>query len=297
MLEWVERRGTPIAIRLVKGAYWDSETVKAVRNHSRIPVWTRKWESDVCFERMTRTMLENTKLIRPAFASHNVRSLAAVIATAEGLGLTSADYELQALYGMGDPLKSALVGMDQCVRVYCPYGQLVPGMAYLIRRLLENTCNDSFLRQSFGDRAAHQFLLTNPGETQPPSAPLPIRQYVDTDQELPMPGFKNLSAIGFTREEDRAKMRTALKQVRDDFGKTYPLIIDGEKVVTDDWMVSTNPSNSGERVGRVAQASVTDADRAVAAAARAYEAWSRTTAAERARGAESRNRTDGRAPF
>ncbi len=282
LLEWLKARRTPIAVRLVKGAYWDSETVNAVRNYAPIPVWTRKWESDVCFERMARTMLENTDLLRPAFASHNVRSLASVIATAEELNLTPFDYELQALYGMGDPLKTALVQMDQCVRVYCPYGELVPGMGYLIRRLLENTCNDSFLRQSFGDRASHQQLLLDPKVTRPPSAPLPKRHYVDTDQELPMSGFKNLAPRSFTHEAERAKMKDALGSVRGEFGKTYPLFIGGEKVVTDAWMLSTNPSQPAETVGRVSQASVADAEQAVNAANQVFEAWSHTTAADRA---------------
>jgi len=282
LLEWVEARHTPIVIRLVKGAYWDSETVHAVRNYSPVPVWTRKWESDACFERMARTMLAGTALIRPAFASHNVRSLTSVIATAEDLNLTPADYELQALYGMGDPMKTALVQMDQCVRVYCPYGELVPGMAYLIRRLLENTCNDSFLRQSFGDKASHDQLLRDPTDARPPSAPLPQRHYTDTDEELPMSNFKNLGTIGFAREADREKMKAALASVRGEFGKTYPLLIDGERIVTDQWMVSTNPSKPSEAVGRVAQASVAHAEQAIDAATRRFEAWSRTTAADRA---------------
>ncbi len=282
LLEWAKARQAPIAVRLVKGAYWDSETVHAIRHHLRVPVWTRKWESDATYERMVRTMLENHGLIRPAFASNNVRSLAAVIATAEALGLTPADYELQMLYGMGDPLKTALVQMDQCVRVYCPYGELVPGMGYLIRRLLENTCNDSFLRQSFGDKAGRRQLLEDPAVARPPSAPLPQRHYADTEQELPMSQFQNLTPVGFTREADRAKMHAALEQVREGFGKTYPLLIDGERVVSDEWMLATNPSKPAEVIGRVAQARVSDAEHAVDVAARMFEAWGHTTAADRA---------------
>ncbi|MCP4593100.1 MAG: bifunctional proline dehydrogenase/L-glutamate gamma-semialdehyde dehydrogenase, partial [bacterium] len=282
VLEWVEARQTPIAVRLVKGAYWDSETVRAVRSYGRIPVWTHKWESDATFERMARKMLARAEVIRPAFASHNVRSLAAVIATAEELGLTPADYELQALYGMGDPLKTALVQMDQCVRVYCPYGELVPGMAYLIRRLLENTCNDSFLRQSFGDKTSHDRLLQDPEVARPPSDPLPQRHYVDTDKELPMSSFKNLAPLGFGSQADQERMKSALDYVRGEFGRTYPLLIDGERVVTEEWMLSTNPSKPAETVGRVACATVAHADQAVTAAVRRFETWRRTTAADRA---------------
>ena len=180
LLEWVDKRGTEIAVRLVKGAYWDTETTYAVRNHTRIPVWAKKWESDVCYEKITRIMLENHARIRPAFASHNVRSLSYVMAAAETLGLGRKDYELQMLSGMGDPLKTAIVKMGRCLRIYCPYGDLLQGMAYLIRRLLENTSNDSFLKQGFGDRSAYDRLLTNPAESRLPSAPLPRRHYQDT---------------------------------------------------------------------------------------------------------------------
>ncbi len=180
LLEWVERRGTEVAVRLVKGAYWDTETTYAVRFNTRIPVWTQKWQSDACYEKVVRIMLENANKIRPAFASHNVRSLSYVMAVADVLGLPASHYELQMLSGMGDPLKRAIAASGRCLRIYCPYGDLLQGMAYLIRRLLENTSNDSFLKQGFGDRAAYDRLLDNPENAKPASAPLPRRYYKDT---------------------------------------------------------------------------------------------------------------------
>lgn len=162
LLDWGRRRGARFAIRLVKGAYWDAEMESARRAGTPPPVWTRKWESDACFERMARVMLDHTGLIRPCFASHNVRSLAFVLAAAEALALPPSAYEVQMLYGMGDPLKRAMVDMGQCVRIYSPYGDLIPGMAYLVRRLMENTSNDSFLKQGFTDRHKHDVLLADP---------------------------------------------------------------------------------------------------------------------------------------
>ena len=282
MLEWGKRRGRRFAIRLVKGAYWDAETAAAVRAYKKPPVWTRKWESDACYERMSRVMLENTELIRPAYASHNVRSLAVILAAAEELGLRPNEYELQMLYGMGDPLKTAVAQLGQCTRIYCPYGDLMPGMGYLIRRLLENTSNDGFLKQGFSDRAGYDSLLRDPSIAQPPSAPLPERHYQNTDPEEPMSEFKNASNTNFAVPENRRKMLGALEFVRGEFGRTYPLLINGEPVSTDETIHSVNPSCSSEVVGRVARATTGDVDRAVAAARRAFSSWRKTSAAERA---------------
>ena len=282
LLEWGRRRGQRFAVRLVKGAYWDAETAAAVRAYKKPPVWTRKWESDACYERMARVMLENTALIRPAFASHNVRSLAVTLATAEELGLSPNEYELQMLYGMGDPLKTAMVQLGQCVRIYCPYGELMPGMGYLIRRLLENTSNDGFLKQGFSDRGAYDRLLADPATAQPPSSPLPERSYQNTDPEEPMSTFRNASNTNFAVAENRQKMIGALEYVRGEFGRSYPLFINGEPVTTEQSFESINPSCAGEIVGRVAQATTADVDRAVAAAQKAFTTWRTTPATGRA---------------
>jgi RHH-type proline utilization regulon transcriptional repressor/proline dehydrogenase/delta 1-pyrroline-5-carboxylate dehydrogenase len=106
--------------------------------------------------------LENSRWLRPALASHNVRSLAFALAAADALGLPPRGYELQMLYGMADPIKDALVAMGRRVRVYTPYGELLPGMAYLVRRLLENTANESFLRASFTEHVPEEQLLMSP---------------------------------------------------------------------------------------------------------------------------------------
>lgn len=282
LLEWGRRRGTRFAIRLVKGAYWDAETAAAIRNHKQPPVWTQKWESDACYERMARSMFAHADLIRPAFASHNVRSLAHVLATAEAAGVGPDGYEVQMLYGMGDPLKTAMVQMGQCVRIYCPYGDLMPGMGYLIRRLLENTSNDSFLKQGFADRSGYERLLEDPAVARPTSAPPPQRHYRNTDPEEDPTMFVNASNTSFASAENRRKMSGAIEYVRGEFGRTYPLIIHGAATTTDAWLESVNPSCSREVVGRVASATTADADRAVAAARRAFRDWRHTAGSVRA---------------
>jgi RHH-type proline utilization regulon transcriptional repressor/proline dehydrogenase/delta 1-pyrroline-5-carboxylate dehydrogenase len=161
---WTQRRGTPIVVRLVKGAYWDYETIVSAREGWPNPVWSYKWETDANYERLTAFLIDNHRWLRPALASHNVRSLAHALALAQLRGLPPGSLEVQMLYGMAEPIKDTLVKLGQRVRVYTPYGQLLPGMAYLVRRLLENTANESFLRASFTEHVPEEKLLRNPLE-------------------------------------------------------------------------------------------------------------------------------------
>jgi RHH-type proline utilization regulon transcriptional repressor/proline dehydrogenase/delta 1-pyrroline-5-carboxylate dehydrogenase len=146
LIAWARRSRRPIVVRLVKGAYWDYETTLAGQRGWPVPVWSEKPESDANYEKLSLLLLENADIAAPAFASHNVRSCAHAIAQADRLGIDARAYEFQALYGMADELKSALIASGRRVREYCPVGELLPGMAYLVRRLLENTSNEGFLR-------------------------------------------------------------------------------------------------------------------------------------------------------
>jgi RHH-type proline utilization regulon transcriptional repressor/proline dehydrogenase/delta 1-pyrroline-5-carboxylate dehydrogenase len=142
------RRAHPLVVRLVKGAYWDHEVVEALQHGWGVPVFEVKAESDRNFERLTRRLLEARAggvPVRPAIASHNLRSVAHAVAVTRALGLADADLELQVLRGLGDDLQDALAATGLRVRTYCPVGDLVAGMAYLVRRLLENTSNEGFL--------------------------------------------------------------------------------------------------------------------------------------------------------
>ncbi len=138
-------RSTPLVVRLVKGAYWDHEVVDARQHGWTPPVFEEKRDSDRNFELLTRRLLEAWPHIRPAIASHNLRSVAHAIAVNRELGHADGDLELQVLRGLGDDLAAALAEHDMRVRIYCPVGDMVAGMAYLVRRLLENTSNESFL--------------------------------------------------------------------------------------------------------------------------------------------------------
>jgi RHH-type proline utilization regulon transcriptional repressor/proline dehydrogenase/delta 1-pyrroline-5-carboxylate dehydrogenase len=154
ILRWAQacHRGPPLVVRLVKGAYWDHEVAEARQHGWEPPVYTRKDECDANFERLTRRLLEARPLIRVAIGSHNLRSVSHAIALGRALGTPDRDLELQVLRGLGDDLQQALAKLGFRVRTYCPVGELVEGMAYLVRRLLENTSNESFVhRHTVGD--------------------------------------------------------------------------------------------------------------------------------------------------
>ncbi len=166
--EWAERVGRVVTVRLVKGAYWDFETIHAEERGWPCPVWNVKSETDACFERMSETILSSTPRqageggVKLALGSHNVRSIAAVLDGLERRELPRNAIELQMLHGMADQLKAAAGEMGLRVREYAPVGEMIPGMAYLVRRLLENTSNESWLRAGFLDDADPAVLLGSP---------------------------------------------------------------------------------------------------------------------------------------
>src|SRR5437764_2675838 len=141
------RRRPPLVVRLVKGAYWDHEVIEARQHGWPAPVFEDKHECDRNFEDLTRTLLDARPHVRVAIASHNLRSVAHAVAYNRLGDAADTDVEYQVLRGLGDDLQEALAGCGLRVRAYCPVGDLVAGMAYLVRRLLENTANESFLQE------------------------------------------------------------------------------------------------------------------------------------------------------
>jgi RHH-type proline utilization regulon transcriptional repressor/proline dehydrogenase/delta 1-pyrroline-5-carboxylate dehydrogenase len=165
LIQWAHAGKRRIGVRLVKGAYWDSEVTWARQKGWPIPVFLNKAETDANYERLARLLLESHDVIDAAFASHNIRSLAHAIVTAKHAGLPNDGYEIQMLYGMGEPIRQTVIQNGQRVRVYVPVGRLLPGMAYLIRRLMENTSNTSFLRQTYAEEQQIDELILPPVPT------------------------------------------------------------------------------------------------------------------------------------
>ena len=152
----------PITIRLVKGAYWDSDTVRYRQAGWPPPLFEHKAETDIQYERLIPVLFEHSDLIRPAFGTHNLRTLAAIEAHAEALGLAPDRREYQMIFGMAEPVQHAMVKLGRRIRLYCPVGRLLPGMAYLVRRLLENTSNESFLQKEYVESQPLTRLLAPP---------------------------------------------------------------------------------------------------------------------------------------
>jgi len=184
--EWATRTGRIVTVRLVKGAYWDYQVINAEQQGWPCPVWPTKRQTDACFERMTDIFLDACPLgipalragsspqqssgsqtptaggVKLALGSHNARSIAYALAGMHRRNLPQAAIELQMLHGMADQLKYAAAEMGLRIREYVPVGEMIPGMAYLVRRLLENTSNESWLKAGFLDNADVPRLLASP---------------------------------------------------------------------------------------------------------------------------------------
>jgi RHH-type proline utilization regulon transcriptional repressor/proline dehydrogenase/delta 1-pyrroline-5-carboxylate dehydrogenase len=298
--DWAMRRGAPVWVRLVKGAYWDYETIHHRYHGWPVPVFQQKWMSDANFEAAVRFVMRNQEHLRPAMGSHNIRSLAHGLAVAKHLGLPPNAFEVQMLYGMADSEKRALVEMGHRLRIYMPYGELIPGMAYLVRRLLENTSNDSFLRAGFVENISPDELLRNPAENErgvrsvergteearSANSALPVPRSA-LDEAPPHPSivmnlsptpdepitFSNYPPADFTRRRTRQEMFEALASVREKLGVYRPLFLDGEEVDAAERLTSRDPSHKDRIVGQTAAADRSHVEQAVAAAQRAFPYW------------------------
>ena len=293
--DWAKRRGVPVWVRLVKGAYWDYETIHARYQGWPIPVYQQKWQSDAAFERASRYIMQNHQHLRPAIGSHNIRSIAYAVAAAEHCNVPDAGFELQMLYGMADAEKKVFVERGRRLRVYMPYGELIPGMAYLVRRLLENTSNDSFLKMSFADNVAVEKLLENPADVEQVSGL--VRDEAEGSQNSNKPGgmfhddekppmtitsFRNEPPVDFSREDSRAAMEQALEAVQNQLGKHQPLRIGEESFDTSQKLSSHDPSQKDRLIGTTAAATAEHAERCVAVAKSALAEWASTPVTDRA---------------
>ena len=267
-IEWAKQRGKPITIRLVKGAYWDQETIIAIQERWPQPVFNQKVETDRNYENLMQLLLESHEYLYAAIGSHNVRTQARAMAIAETLNIPSRCFEMQVLYGMGDQLAKALVKRGHRLRVYAPYGDLLPGMSYLIRRLLENTANSSFLRQNMEERPIEELIAPPKIESERPL--------------IAKSAWPNASNTDYATEDLRVKAKQKLTEVRNSLGKTYLPLINGEYLQTSEYLDSVNPANPREVVGKIGQISIEQANEALEAAKNAFPAWKKTPVRERA---------------
>ena len=274
LLTWVRRRGAPIIIRLVKGAYWDSDRIRYRQRGWPVPLFEHKAETDANYEALTRLILSQTSVFRPAFGTHNLRTLAYIEAVAESLKLSPETWEYQMIFGMAEPFQHAVMQQGRRLRLYTPVGELLPGMGYLVRRLLENTSNESFLRKEYVESQSLTTLLAPPILEGLRQKPPPLSQPVSTQE------FRNEPQRDFSQVDNRTALQQALETVRSQLGRQWASSSEGLRL-TGPHMESHNPGRPDEVVGRVSSASSGDIQQALRRAVQAQESWRDTTTERR----------------
>lgn len=276
VLEFAGRRGKPFQIRLVKGAYWDYEVITARQNHWPVPVFEQKRETDRNFQVLLETLLKNSPRVITAVAGHNLIDHARAQALRESLGLAPEAVEHQTLFRTAEGISRALRRMGWPVRDYVPSGELVPGMAYLVRRVLENTSLWGFLL-SYRSGAKVVRRVTTATQTMPsgtPGAP-----------EAMAFGFQNQPPRRLFIAGERADFESSLGTARMQWGQGYPIRIGNRELRGLAVKVSLSPSHPDlhHPVGLVHMAGMDEARHAIALARHGFVRWSGTLAAERAR--------------
>jgi RHH-type proline utilization regulon transcriptional repressor/proline dehydrogenase/delta 1-pyrroline-5-carboxylate dehydrogenase len=267
LLAFSKRRGTPFTVRLVKGAYWDYEVVNARQYGFTCPVFTRKGLTDANYEQLTNKLIDNHAHVTPAFASHNLRSLVHAIVAAEENGVDKTTIELQMLYGMAEPLRRIFSQDGYRMRIYAPIGELIPGMAYLVRRLLENTSNSGFLRQSYHDKVSISSMLEPP-----------VLEPEELESDVLVPGdldssFTNVNLLDFCDPEVRDRFAKAIAEIPGQLPLDVPLVVNGAEIHTEDVFIHTSPNDPAMEVTRQSRAEIAHADQAIQVALKVFPTW------------------------
>ena len=262
LVRFSQQRGSYLTVRLVKGAYWDTEVLLAKQKNWPIPVYTNKSETDANFETCLKWIFENSSNIKLAVGSHNVRSIACALVWHELF--PKMPLEFQALYGMGEGLAQALVEKNYCVRLYSTIGELIPGMSYLVRRLLENSANQSFILNSFLKDKSPEELLADPKSFLEKKA-----QSSTKEKDI----FQNHPLLDFSKKENRVQFQQALQKAQQQFPVEVPLILEGKLVSSNQTFQRENPAQTDQIVSRSFFARKDQAERAVGYTSVFFEEW------------------------
>ena len=282
LVDLARRQQRRIMVRLVKGAYWDSEIKRAqVDGLSDYPVYTRKAHSDLCYQVCASRLLAASDVIYPQFATHNSHTLATVVQLARERGVE--DYEFQCLHGMGEPLYDKVVGAEnlgKTCRIYAPVGTHETLLPYLVRRLLENGANSSFVNRIVDDAVPIEELVENPldrirreGGGRHPGIALP-RDLFGVDRV-------NSSGIDLADEPSIVQLGNELAALASKDWLARPLVA-GDTSPDGPAIPVFNPANCCEPVGRVIEANNEQIAIALAQAAAYAQTWFETPAATRA---------------
>ncbi|MBW3536349.1 MAG: proline dehydrogenase family protein [Actinobacteria bacterium] len=283
IVQWAQGRVTPPWVRLVKGAYWDAETIEAQAEGWPVPVFEDKDHTDANYERCVRLLHDSHGKVRAAFGTHNLRSLAVAIHEARTRGIPDNGYELQMLVGMAEPVQAAIREMGHRLRIYAPMGELVPGMAYLVRRLLENTSNESFVRQRFADGKELDELVRPPEITEA----LPGRGHVDppaarrTRADAPAP-YEPEPVAEFRETGARLRFAAAIEATAGSLGQSVPAVMGSRRIDTAEVIDSVDPASPSTVVARAARCTAEHAAEALAVGQAAQPDWAAQPAEARA---------------
>ncbi len=284
LIDLARRSGHRIMVRLVKGAYWDSEIKKAqVDGLESFPVYTRKLYTDVSYIACAKKLLEAGDLVFPQFATHNAHTLATIHAMA-GKDFKLGRYEFQCLHGMGEPLYEEVIGpskLNRPCRIYAPVGTHETLLAYLVRRLLENGANSSFVHRIADAKVPVSALIEDPVEAvrrmEVVGAPNPA---IALPRELYAPYRRNSAGIDLTNEAELARLSAVLAESGKAEWTAAPMLV-GEEV-RDSFRPMVNPADYSDIVGRVSEASEAQVNAAVKDAALAASRWASIPVVERA---------------
>lgn len=272
LINFSKSRNTPFAIRLVKGAYWDTETILAKQQHQPIPVWEFKESTDANYELLTLELLKNHNYLLPAFASHNIRSLCYAIKAAEQLNVPPTNFELQALYGMAAKVAGAFSKRGYLVREYSPVGELIPGMGYLVRRLLENTSNEGFLRQGFHENKNPDKLLKKPCFIKEDTG----EKHLNFNYKN---SFINIPPTDFSYETEQKKISLALEtflyKIKNEPQIVRP-IIEGKEISSKNYLLSISPENSKLSLAKIELADKSITEQAIEKLNNFFPYWNST---------------------
>ena len=280
LVDLAKRSGRKFMVRLVKGAYWDAEIKRAqVDGQSGYPVYTRKVYTDVSYLVCARKLLAATANIYPQFATHNAQTLATIYTWAKRDGVT--DYEFQCLHGMGEALYDQVVGkdnLDKPCRIYAPVGTHETLLAYLVRRLLENGANSSFVNQIVDESIPVEALTKDPVALAREQGGQPHTGIV-----LPLAMFgaerKNSAGIDLSNEDALREVSAALATPRS--WHAAPLLA-GPLAVGQPQQDVTNPAQRSDIVGLLSEAGPADVETALASASRFAMDWQTTEPSVRA---------------
>ncbi len=287
-----------LMIRLVKGAYWDTEIKRAqVDGLEGYPVYTRKVYTDVAYLACAKKLLNAPDAVFPQFATHNAQTLSAIYHLA-GQNYYPGQYEFQCLHGMGEPLYEEVVGskkLNRPCRIYAPVGTHETLLAYLVRRLLENGANTSFVNQIGDEKIDINSLVESPLEAaariNPLGAPnerIPLPK--DIYHGLPVSAAEGAKAstrpnslgIDLSNEHRLGSLSAALLNSSSHTWRAAPSLLAEEAWDSERAVKSFNPADSRDEVGEVIHASEAEVNQAVDAAVNMAPIWQATSISERA---------------